>query len=53
VTDKANDAIRHLASIHKVINIATSAVKLGVAVMSQNPGAITAGLTDLNAQLNA
>ena|SRR5829696_9489837 len=52
VTDKANAAIKHLASVNKVINIATSAVKLGVAVMSQNPGAITAGLADLNAQLN-
>ena len=51
VTDKANDAIKHLATVNKVINVATSAVKLGVAVMSQNPAAITAGLADLNAQL--
>jgi hypothetical protein len=52
VTDKANKAIKHLASVNKVINIATSAVKLGVAVMSQNPGAITSSLADLNTQLN-
>jgi hypothetical protein len=53
VTDKANEAIATLAKVNKIINVATTTVKLGLAVMSENPAAITSALADLNEQLDA
>jgi|SRR4051812_11786708 len=52
VTEQAKDAIETLKKVDKIINVATTAVKLGLAVMSENPAAITTALTDLNDQLS-
>jgi hypothetical protein len=53
VTEKARDAIATLAKVNKIITLATTVVKLGAAVMSENPAAIGAALSDLNDQLDA
>jgi hypothetical protein len=53
VTEKARDAIATLAKVNKIINIATTTVRLGMAVMSENPAAIGAALGELNEQLEA
>jgi len=43
-TTRMNKAIKKLKDIQKVIAIATAAVTLGGAIISMNPGAITAAL---------
>jgi hypothetical protein len=44
LTEKIQHTIIKLENIQKVINLATSAVTLGAAIISKDPKAITAGL---------